>query len=93
MSTLLSSKDGVKARKDGHCCFCHQPIKKGEVHDVRSGVSSDGFWKMRMHPECHAKEQATPYREREDWYYDMTDPVFDRPTTPPTPQNTEGRKL
>ncbi len=78
MSTLLSSKEGVKARKLHRCCLCGQRIAVGESHDTRTGVG-DGMWTMRMHPECHRYEQTPEMRRAlADWYEDVSDPAFER---------------
>lgn len=79
MSHTLSHKDGVVAKKSHVCCFCHESIIPGHKYDRRSGVDCGDMWTMHMHPECHAKERETPYSKREDWYYDMSEPVFERP--------------
>jgi hypothetical protein len=80
MSICLSQKNGVKAKKKHHCVWCWEPINIGELYDYRCGVECGDVWTMRMHPECHKKENETPYRKREDWYEDFNDsPVFDRP--------------
>jgi hypothetical protein len=88
MSTYLSSKNGVKARKPHRCCLCGARIAVGEIHDTRTGViEGDGFWTMRMHPDCHLFEQhgkRIDYAGRTvcvvdpDWYEDTSDPAFDR---------------
>ncbi len=77
MSVCLSSNDGVKARKDYRCDLCGEGIKAGEVHDTRSGRSDDGFYRMRMHPECHRYEQNGDAVDS-DWYEDISDSAFDR---------------
>lgn len=79
MSAVLSFKDGVKARKAYRCCLCGEGIGAGDLYDVRRGVNSDGRWTMHMHPECHAEEQRLPWREREWWYEDVSEPLFERP--------------
>lgn len=82
MSTMLSFKDGVKARKKHRCCLCGESIAVGEIHDTRTGVDGgDGFWTMRMHPECQAYEQSPKMRDLlydSDWYEDVSEPAFAR---------------
>lgn len=79
MSTVLSSKDGVRNRKRQYCCFCCEVIQPGELKDIRSGVSDGQFWTMHMHPECHQYEQMPGVVSDED-YEDlgMLEPVFSR---------------
>ena len=82
MSTCLSSKEGVKAAKQHRCCLCGERIVVGQLHDTRTGVAEgDGFWTMRMHPECHRYEQS-PEMHRKlsdwDWYEDVSEPAFER---------------
>ena len=82
MSTCISWKDGVKARKSYLCCLCAEGIAVGGLHDTRTGVATgDGFWTMRMHPECHAYEQSPKIRAHLhdwDWYEDISEAAFDR---------------
>ncbi len=85
----LSSRDGVKARKPYRCALCGEKIAVSELHDTRKGVEpGDGFWTMRMHPECHNYEangkrynkysgRHEPVVDR-DWYEDACDPAFER---------------
>jgi hypothetical protein len=78
MSELLDWKDGVKARKRTRCDLCGELIEAGDMKDVRSGVvPGEGFWKMNMHPECHAYEKM-PGSVDIEWYEDIMDPAFDR---------------
>ncbi len=77
MSTCLSSKDAVKARKPYRCVFCHDPINIGDLYDMRKGVS-DGFWAMRMHPECHRYEQSAAKPVDWEWYEEGSESAFDR---------------
>lgn len=78
MSTCISSRDGVKGRKVHRCCLCGELIPVGETHDTRTGVvPGDGFWTMRMHPECHRYEQM-PGIVDPDWYEDVSEPAFER---------------
>lgn len=78
MSTCLSSKNGVKARKRYRCCLCGEGIDVGEIHDTRTGVvDGDGFWTMRIHTECHAYEQK-PGVVDPSWYEDIMEPAFKR---------------
>lgn len=78
MSEVLYRKDGVKARKRIRCDLCGELIEVGDTKDVRSGVEpGEGFWKMNMHPECHAYEQM-PGSVDIEWYEDIMDPAFDR---------------
>jgi hypothetical protein len=77
MSTLLSSKDGVKSRKHQICCLCGERIEPGDIKDVRSGVAYDQMWTMHMHPECHAYEKVPGHVDPE-WYEDIIEPAFDR---------------
>ncbi len=89
MSTVLSSKEGVKARKAHRCCFCGEAILIGDTYDVRRGVNSDGHWTMCMHPECHAFE--SPKTVDCDWYEDVSEPAFGRPLAAPKSEDkTEG---
>lgn len=78
MSYFLSARDGVRARKRVECRLCGEWIEVGDMKDVRSGViPGDGFWKMHMHPECHAYEKLPGTVDR-DWYRDASEPAFDR---------------
>ena len=77
MSTLLSSKNGVKARKPHRCCLCGERINAGDTQDRRTGVSDGRVWTMHMHPECHAYEQR-PGVVDPDWYEDVSDSAFSR---------------
>ncbi len=77
MSTLLSSKNGIKARKPHDCCLCGERINAGDTQDTRTGVNEDGPWTMHMHPECQAYEQH-PGTVDEDWYRDISEPAFTR---------------
>lgn len=78
MSTCTSSTNGVKSRQPRHCCLCGGRIAVGESHDTRTGVvPGDGFWTMRMHPECHRYEQVPGIVDL-DWYQDVSDPAFER---------------
>lgn len=88
MSTCLESKSGVTARKPHRCDLCGEKIHIGTTHDTRTGVSpGDGFWKMRMHPECHRYEEHGRRKNWKgdmvrvvdwEWYEDIHDPAFDR---------------
>jgi hypothetical protein len=80
VSTCTSSKEGVTARKTYRCTLCGQRIHVGERHDTRTGVADgDGFWTMRMHPECHRYEQTPEMRRSlQDWYEDVSFPAFER---------------
>jgi hypothetical protein len=75
MSDVLSERNGVRARKKHRCVFCGSPIAVGSLYDVRTGVDSGTMWTMKMHPECHAYEQA-PGVVDPDWYEDVSEPVF-----------------
>lgn len=77
MSQVLSSKDGVLARRRHRCCLCGEAIQAGERYDSRKGVNSDGFWTMRMHPEC--QDYESPETVPWDWYEDVSEPAFTRP--------------
>ncbi len=80
MSTCLSHREGVIAKKRYRCDLCGEPIDAGMAHDTRSGIG-DCFWTMRLHPECHRYEQSPEVRERLnsfDWYEDISEPAFDR---------------
>lgn len=77
MSSVLSSQNGVRARKKHHCCLCGEPVPAGTLYDKRAGVGSDGFWTMHMHPECHAYEKSPGVVDSE-WYEDVSFPAFDR---------------
>jgi hypothetical protein len=75
MSTVLSCKDGVIAKKRHHCCFCFESINPGEKYDKRSGVNDGDIWTMHMHPECHTFEPEVMHA---DDYEDMSDRSFTR---------------
>lgn len=77
MSTYLSSKDGVKARKPHRCCLCGERINVGDTQDTRTGVGDGVMWTMHMHPECHAYEKETGTVDP-DWYEDVSEPAFER---------------
>jgi len=77
MSSALSEKNGVKSRKKKDCCLCGEAIQIGEIKDVRSGVDSEGFSTMHMHPECHAYERV-PSTVDHEWYLDISGAAFDR---------------
>jgi hypothetical protein len=77
VSTTLSCKDSVKARKNHCCVLCGERINAGEIHATRTGVNPDGLWTMHMHPECVAYE-AMPGNVDPDWYEDVSDPAFYR---------------
>lgn len=77
MSQVLSSKNGVKARKQCRCCLCGERINVGDIKDVRSGVDSGDMWTMNMHPECHKYETDSGTFDT-DWYEDVSDPAFKR---------------
>jgi predicted nucleic acid-binding Zn-ribbon protein len=99
MSNCLSQKDGVIAAKPHRCDLCGEVIQQFAAHDVRSGIS-DGWYKMRMHPECHRYEQS-PEMHRKltdwDWYEDVSEPAFERAdavkfsTQPPAPLGQAAR--
>lgn len=77
--SVLSSKDGVKARKNKRCTLCGELISVGELKDVRSGVDFGDFWTMHMHPECHKYEEKRPSPVEWEWYEDSGgEPAFDR---------------
>ena len=78
MSTTLSSKNGILARKSHYCCLCGETINKGDRQDTRTGVNIDGVRTMHMHPECHAFERVVGSVDRE-WYEDISEPAFKRP--------------
>ena len=88
MSWYVSSKEGVKARKPHRCDLCGERIAVGELYATRSGVSEgDGFSTTHMHPECHAYESRETVDS--DWYEDISEPAFERPTAQPsTPEPT-----
>lgn len=78
MSYYIQSKEKVRAAKRHHCTLCGEAILPGAIHDTRSGVvEGDGWWTMRMHPECHAHEQK-PGVVDPDWYEDVSEPAFTR---------------
>lgn len=77
MSTLLSWKDGVRARKKHRCVLCVEPINAGELYDIRTGVDQGDCWTMKMHPECQAYERI-PGAVCEDWYDDICEAAFTR---------------
>lgn len=79
MSTCLSSKNGIKAKKAKRCCLCGERIEVGQMKDIRTGVNSEGFWTMHMHPECHIYEMM-PNTVDPDWYEDSMEPAFTRKT-------------
>lgn len=76
MSETLAFRDGVKARKRHRCVLCGEAIVAGDLYDIRTGVNSDGFWTMHMHPECHEIEHGNV---DSDWYEDCSEPAFERP--------------
>jgi len=77
--SIVSSKEGVKARKRKHCTLCGEWIQVGDLKDTRTGVDSpEGFWTMHMHPECQAYEQSPQRPVDSDWYEDSYDPAFER---------------
>lgn len=80
-ATVISSKSGVRSRRVRRCDLCGGRIEQGALQDVRTGVSDDGWFTMRMHPECHQYE-GTPAISRElrdaYWYEDCVEPAFDR---------------
>ena len=77
MSTVLSFKDGIKARKLHRCAFCCERIEIGDIQDIRVGVQEgEGIWKMHMHPECHAFEDYADLTD--DDYEDMSEPLWKR---------------
>ena len=78
MSTCLSSRNGVKARKRHYCDLCGEVIVPGGFYDTRTGVDGSDMWTMKMHPECHTHEQK-PGTVDPFWYDDITEPAFDRP--------------
>lgn len=78
MNTCLDYKNGVKARKTYHCALCGEKINPKELYDKRTGIEAgEGFWVMRMHPECHAHESKKGTVDP-DWYEDSIDPAFTR---------------
>ena len=77
MSVVLSSKEGVRARKNHRCVLCTERIAAGDLYDVRKGAADDGMWTMHMHPECHKYEQK-PGTVDPDWYEDGYEPAFPR---------------
>ena len=80
MSTVLSEKDGIKARKTHQCVFCQELINAGELYDKRNGVDGGDMWTMKMHPECHDYERKVGVDS--DWYGCGCgcDPAFTRQT-------------
>lgn len=80
MSGVLSSKNGIRAKKRHECVFCEERINVGELYDYRCGINNEGdFFTMHMHPECQEKDDDMPYHEREEWYENPDGPLFDRP--------------
>jgi hypothetical protein len=77
MSTCLSSKNGVKARKRKWCAFCGEAINPGDLKDVRNGVDGSDFWTMHMHPECHDYEKQ-PGVVDDEWYEGSYEIAFTR---------------
>ncbi len=77
MSNCITGITGVKSRKARRCVLCGSRIEAGEQHNVRTGVNSDGWWKMRMHVECHAYEEQPGVIDW-DWYEDVSQPAFER---------------
>lgn len=76
MSTVLSTRDGTKARKPHRCCLCGDRINVGDIQDTRTGVDCGDIWTMHMHPECHAYESNDTVDP--DWYEDVSEPAFER---------------
>lgn len=77
MSTVLSERNRVRARKVKQCCLCGERIEIGALKDVRKGVDSGDMWVMDMHPECHQYE-SVPGAVDPDWYENISDSAFDR---------------
>lgn len=87
-AVCLSTRNAVTARKPHRCDLCGERIHSGTLHDTRTGVvEGDGFWTMRMHPECHRYEQHGRRKDWRgdlvrvvdpDWYEDIHDPAFER---------------
>jgi len=79
MSSILSEKNGVKARKKHRCCLCGEVINAGDLYDIRKGVNDGDMWSMHMHQECHAYEQKHGTVDA-DWYEDgaLNEPAFER---------------
>jgi len=79
MSTILSTRDGVKSRKPRRCTLCGERIEIGEAHNTRTGVDCGDIWTMRMHPVCEAYEQSPEMRANlDEWYEDVSDAAFTR---------------
>lgn len=76
MSTCLSERKGVRARRTYRCALCGELIEAGSRYDKRAGVNYGDFWEMKMHPECHAFESSGAVDS--DWYEDCSDPAFSR---------------
>lgn len=74
--THLTSKQ-PKARKDHHCTWCGELIKKGDIYNYSSGVFDGHFTTSHLHDEClkamtksysnkeiYADEGYTPYEQK-----------------------------
>jgi len=80
MSICLTQQHGVTAKKQHWCALCGERIPAGSRYDLRKGVA-DGFYTMRMHPECHRYEMTPEVHRRLndwDWYEDISEPAFER---------------
>jgi hypothetical protein len=50
--TCIEGNKESKARKRHSCSVCDSWIELGETQITRTGVDSDGWCRMHMHPEC-----------------------------------------
>lgn len=79
MSYCIRETVDVTARKKHSCTLCGEAIEIGSKYIMRTGVNpGDGWWSMKMHPECH-KLEATPGYVDWEWYEDVSEPAFERP--------------
>jgi hypothetical protein len=80
MSTCLSHRPGIVARKLHQCAFCCTRIEVGSKYDRTCGVSEGDFWTTHAHPECTEKFDSLPHFEKEEWCDGgQWEPLFDRP--------------
>lgn len=64
MSTYLSERTGVRARKQHRCFLCGEPICQNSEYDRRTGVERGEILTMAMHPECN---EASSDWDDADW--------------------------
>lgn len=63
---MITNEEIRKCGKDGVCCWCGEPIKKGDIIHTWTDLS-DRVSYIKMHPECYKK--GWKHCDGEEWFF------------------------